>query len=68
MEDLKTLRIEVEEKIKANVTADSQALGIPAYILYRKILMDFIHKPAEDRKRVYLRKKYGATTEPETEK
>lgn len=64
MEQLKGLRIEVEEMIKVNVNHDSQALGIPAYMLYRKILMDFIHKPAEDRKRVYLYEgEYGIDTD-----
>ena len=57
MEEMKTLRVEIPVGIKDVISADSKALGIPAYKLYIKILEEFIYRPALDRKKTYTRRK-----------
>ena len=59
MEELSTLRIDIPVYIKDIIKADSQALGLPAYKLYIKILEDFIRKTATDRKTIYIRRRRG---------
>jgi len=53
LEELKALHVDIPIGIKELVSADSKALGISAYKLYIKILEDFIHKPAAERKKIY---------------
>jgi len=57
LEYYKALHVDIPIGIKDLVSADSKALGIPAYKLYRKILEDFIRKPAAERKKIYTIKR-----------
>jgi hypothetical protein len=56
-EEFKSLNITVPQAVKEAIRSDSFSLGIPTYKLYRQILVDFIQKPARDRKKIYLKRK-----------
>jgi len=60
LDQLRPLRVDMPVAVKDAIKADSAALGIPAYTLYRKILEDFVSKPARDRKKVYLKRRSSA--------
>ena len=55
----RTLRIEIDEKTNLLFKKDSQALGIPAYLLYREVLRRFCREDAKTRKEIYIGCKNG---------
>ena len=67
MEPKGFLRIPIPVGIREVVKADSKALGIPGYLLYEKIIENFIYKSAAERKRIYLGRRKRGVRKPADE-